>query len=222
MRILHCSDFHANDRWFRWLIEASLRYDLVCLAGDLMDLNPYRSIDGRLERIAGYLKAIEAPLALCSGNHDSQAGSGPRLEHATWLQELRGEKCWVDGDRFELGGYRFRCIPWLSQEIEAGPDEIWVIHAPPDQTKTGITRGGIDFGDFTFGEQCRNGLGPRLALSGHVHDPKSWRAKVKRTWSLNPGCQEQGNPPRYIEIDLGKARAIWRGSEGRTEPVFFK
>ena len=169
-----------------------------------------------------YLGKIRTPLALCSGNHDSLAGGGPRLEHAAWLQETRREKCCVDGDCFELGGYRFRCIPWLSQEVEARPDEIWVIHAPPEQTKTGITRGGADFGDFTFGEQCRAGLGPRLALSGHVHDPQSWRVKVGRTWSLNPGCLDGSDVPQHIVIDLNRALATWRGPDGAEEVTLLR
>jgi predicted phosphodiesterase len=219
MRILHCADFHANDRWFHWLIQESQRSDLVCIAGDLLDLNPYRSINGQMEKVTSHLKRIGVPLALCSGNHDSVAGGGARLEHAAWLRDLRRENVWVDGDQFELGGHRFRCVPWLSQEIEAGLDEIWLIHSPPDRTRTGIARGGADFGDFTFGEQCRAGLGPWLALSGHTHDPQSWYARVGRTWSLNPGCAEGQQLPRHIVIDLDRSLAIWNGSDGTQAPV---
>jgi hypothetical protein len=102
----------------------------------------------------------------------------------------------------------------LSQEIGAQPAEIWIIHSPPDRAKTGITRGGVGFGDFAFGEQCWGGLGPRLALSGHVHDPQSWRTKLGRTWSLNPGYAETLTLPRHIVIDLKRNRAIWYGPIG--------
>ena len=68
MRVLHCSDIHANDRWFRWLIGESRHFDLVCLSGDILDLNAYRSTEGQLERVMVHLQAIEAPLAICSGN----------------------------------------------------------------------------------------------------------------------------------------------------------
>jgi len=219
MRILHCADLHANDGWFRWLIQESPGYDLVCIAGDLLDLSPNRAIDEQLKRVPEYLRNVKAPLAICSGNHDSLPGGGARLEHAGWIQELRGVGVWVDGDPFELGGFRFRCVPWMSQMVEARPDEIWVVHSPPDRSRTGMVRGGADFGDFSLGEQFRAGLGPWLALAGHVHDPQSWRAKVGRTWVLNPGCQNKGKLPQHIQVDLERARAIWHGADGTEEPA---
>ncbi len=135
MRILHVSDLHARVSQLRWVIEESKEFDLVCITGDLLDLNAHRGFDNR----------------------------------------------WVDGDQFEFGGVKFRCIPWLAPLDEARGDEVWLIHSPPDVLPTGITRGGMGFGDFSFGELCRNHAGPRLALSGHIHDPQSWRAKIGRT-----------------------------------------
>ena len=219
MHILHCTDLHANDRWYRWLAEESPRYDLVCLTGDLLDLNLYRSTDGQLERVMAHLQKIERPLAICSGNHDSVAGADLRLHHAAWLQALRREDLWIDGDRFEFGGFSFRCIPWQGLLPNASPDEVWLIHSPPDRVPTGIVRGGAGFGDSIFGEQCRAGLGPRLALSGHVHEPQSWRVKVGRTWSLNPGCEEKSDRPRHIVIDLTRNRLIYADLD-RTKDMF--
>ena len=37
MRILHCTDFHGNRRWFDWLAARAAEYDLVCLTGDHID-----------------------------------------------------------------------------------------------------------------------------------------------------------------------------------------
>lgn len=214
MRLLHCTDFHGRADWYEWLIRESPRYDLVCLTGDLLDLNPYRSMVGQVEMVTAYLGRIGTPLAVCSGNHDSLAGDDLRLQHARWMQELRRKDVWVDGDRFEVGGFRFRCIPWLSQAVKAAPDEIWLIHSPPDRSRTGIARGGVDFGDGTFGDQCRAGDGPRLALSGHVHDPQSWWVRSGCTWSLNPGVAEDEASPRHIAIDLGRDVATWHGGPG--------
>lgn len=222
MRLLHCADLHGNDRWFDWLIKESPRFDLVCIAGDLLDVSPCRPIGDQLEMVPAYLRKVMVPLAICSGNHDCLAGGGARLEHAAWLQELRGPGVWVDGDQFELGGFGFRCIPWMSQELVAGVEEIWVVHSPPDQTRTGIVRGGADFGDFALGELCRSGLGPRLALSGHVHDPQAWHARVGRTWSLNPGYQERGNVPRHIEVELDRSRAFWHGGNDTEDRALLK
>jgi Icc-related predicted phosphoesterase len=38
MRILLTADMHNNQRWFRWLEKHAQKYDLICIAGDLLDL----------------------------------------------------------------------------------------------------------------------------------------------------------------------------------------
>jgi hypothetical protein len=38
MKILLTADLHFHTDWFRWLIEQAQGYDLVCLAGDLLDM----------------------------------------------------------------------------------------------------------------------------------------------------------------------------------------
>src|SRR6187399_1950527 len=99
-----------------------------------------------------------------------------RAREAAWLQELRGPNVWIDGDQFALGDHSFRVLGWLSSPPVAVPSELWVTHCPPDLCPTGIVRGGVDFGDFEFGELCRSGLGPRVAMSGHCHDRQRWCA----------------------------------------------
>lgn len=203
MRILHCSDLHADDASFHWLVEQSERFDLVCLTGDLLDMNPYRLPPGQIDRVVGYIRQITAPVAICSGNHDNFSGDDPRLVDAAWLQELRGPRVWVDGDRFAWCGQKFRVFPWIASiPASASPDEIWLIHAPPDLSPTSIVRGGPGFGDFELGELCRSEAGPRLVLSGHVHDRQAWCAKIGRTWSLNPGRPNSAGSPNYISIRI--------------------
>ncbi|HEY1793350.1 MAG TPA: metallophosphoesterase [Opitutaceae bacterium] len=204
MRILHVTDFHGSDPLFDWLSQASKGFDLVAFSGDLLDLNQHRPVGGQIDRVLAHLKRILVPTAIVSGNHDSVAGRGSQLELAQWLKEAKREGVWIDGDAFELGGQSFRCIPWNRALPDALPGEIWLIHAPPDEAATGISRGGAGWGSFDFGELCRSKKGPRLALSGHVHDPQSWRAKVGATWSLNPGRTDDSATPNHIVIDLSR------------------
>ena len=98
---------------------------------------------------------------------------------------------------------------------------MWLIHSPPDLCPTGIARGGAGFGDPVFGELCRAGRGPRLALSGHVHEPQSWRAKIGRTWSLNPlGADFNGSDsPPHIGVDLAAGTAVLRRASGAKDAV---
>lgn len=115
-----------------------------------------------------------------------------------------------------MAGHVFRCIPWGRPLPEAGPDEAWLIHSPPDEA-TGISRGGAGFGSFELGELCRAGRGPGFALTGHVHDPQSWFAKVGRTWSFNPGFSEGASQPNRIEIDLTRGVALRERASGETD-----
>jgi len=221
MRILHCTDLHARDAWYRWLAAECGQFDLVCITGDLLDLNPYRSTDGQLDRVMAHLQKISAPIAVCSGNHDSVAGEDMRLQHSRWLQDLRRPNLWADGDSFVLGGFRFACMPWQGVLPRAAREDVWLIHSPPDLCPTGIARGGAGFGDPVFGELCRAGRGPRLALSGHVHEPQSWGAKIGRTWSLNP-LGPDGNDsgaPAHIAVDLAAGTAVLSRTSGAKDAV---
>jgi Icc-related predicted phosphoesterase len=222
MRILHCSDLHASTKHLAWVCRESRRFDVVALTGDLLDVNAFRGIGDQVDRVLAHLRTITVPLAVCSGNHDALTKAGPRLENASWLKEARRKNVWIDSDVFTLAGHTFRCIPWGGPLPEAGPEEIWLIHSPPDEEPTGISRGGAGFGSFEFKELCRAGRGPRLALSGHVHDPQSWCAKVGRTWSLNPGWSEGAPQPSRIEIDLARSVALRERASGETDYLRLK
>lgn len=212
MRILHCSDFHANDQWYHWLTRESVNYDLVCLAGDQLDLNIHRSFEGQIDKVVAHLRQIKVPLAICSGNHDSIDLYESRLTDAAWLQELRGPSVWVDGDAFTLGGHSFHVLGWQSPLPVAARGELWLTHCPPDLCATGIVRGGVDFGDFELGELARSCLGPRIAMSGHCHDRQRWCAQVGRTLSLNPG-RFDGPWPSHIVVDLDRNTATYFAPE---------
>ena len=74
MKILLTADLHYREGWFRWLFERSANYDLVCIAGDLLDL--FRSEPPRLEQAWQVSRRIRelakvTYVALCSGNHDN-------------------------------------------------------------------------------------------------------------------------------------------------------
>jgi predicted phosphodiesterase len=215
--ILHVADLHTDVKWFQWLVDISHLYSLVCLAGDALDLNPYRSHVGQLEKVLPFLRAIDAPLAVVSGNHDSLAGAGPRLEHAAWLQEIRGNAVFVDGDSFDFeGGFRFRCLGWQAPLPIAGPNEIWIHHAPPSLAKTAIPRAGCDFGDFDLGEHLNARLAPFAVLCGHVHEPVRHADRSCGCWSLNPGHPGGSPRPNYFEIDLAAGIATHHRASGES------
>jgi len=205
MRILHCSDFHGHIPWFHWLREVARQYDLVCLTGDLIDLFSKASPDEQLTRISETLRGIETPLAICSGNHDlpdASTGMG-------WMRTLLPAQLYADGNVFTMKGYTFRCIGWQeSFPMAVDATEVWLAHAPPDECATSQAREVLDYGSFDLGEVCRSGMGPRLILSGHIHNPLKWHARIERTWSFNPGVGTSRDHPNVIELNLERKIAI--------------
>jgi Icc-related predicted phosphoesterase len=47
MKLLLTADFHFRTDWFRWLMEQAPSYDLVCVAGDLLDMFSVESTKGQ-------------------------------------------------------------------------------------------------------------------------------------------------------------------------------
>ena len=219
MRILHVSDLHACEAHYRWLVEASSSYSLVSISGDLADFNQFRLTKKSIDMIVAKLRALRVPLAVCSGNHDSLVGNDSQLHQAKWLRDLKADNVFVDGDRFQIDGYKFRSVGWKADFSSALPDEsVWLVHTPPDRSKVSIARGGICHGDMLLGDLYRAGAGPKLALSGHVHDA-GWRAKVGNTWVLNPGYSTDFVKPNYNVIDLARGIATHHAASGETDIV---
>lgn len=212
--ILHVTDFHCAECWYEWLVKVSDRYSLVCITGDLLDLTPNIKRSDQSDMVLGFLREIKAPMAIVSGNHDSASGDFPRFQRAGWMHELGRDHAFVDGESFEHSGFLFRCLGWHERLPIAGPKEVWLHHAPPNLARTAFSRGGCDFGDFDLGEHVRAGLGPRLVLSGHVHDPVLNADRVGDCWLLNPGFADSSTVPNYFEIDLERAVAMHREASG--------
>jgi Icc-related predicted phosphoesterase len=220
MRLLHCTDFHANLDWFRWLAQVAPNYDLVCLSGDLLDQGSPKTISRQKAEITAIISAIVTPMAICSGNHDVE----PMEEEDSrrgWVSDLQRMDVWVDGDRFNLGWQAFYCHPWNEPIPPAASGDIWVIHAPPEGCLAAVGESGQRTGDFELGELCRRGLGPRLALCGHVHTPRSWSSKVGATRIFNPGYNAAAVWPSHIVFDLEGGSAIRRDPGLTDEAITF-
>ena len=72
MKILLTADLHYREHWFRWLLDRAADYDLICIAGDLLDMF-YREPRIVQAREAGrWMRELAkvTRVAICSGNHD--------------------------------------------------------------------------------------------------------------------------------------------------------
>ena len=73
MKLLLTADLHCRTHWFRWLIEQAPSYDLVCIAGDLLDMFNSETRTEQAREITRLIRELAdiVPVALCSGNHDN-------------------------------------------------------------------------------------------------------------------------------------------------------
>jgi predicted MPP superfamily phosphohydrolase len=91
MKILLTVDLHFRIDWFRWLIEQAPGYDLVCIAGDLLDMFG-ESTKEQARQVSMLIRELAdiVPVAVCSGNHDNAGGlvSHDRASLYRWFIEL--------------------------------------------------------------------------------------------------------------------------------------
>jgi Icc-related predicted phosphoesterase len=117
MKLLLTADFHFRVAWFRWLIEQASHYDLICVAGDLLDMFKSKT---RLEQSLEVKKLIseladKVTVALCSGNHDNAGRqvSPDRAPVYKWLVDLAAHRNIVtDGTTKKLEDLIVTTVPY--------------------------------------------------------------------------------------------------------------
>jgi len=235
MKILAVSDLHFGLKQFDWIVQQAARYDVVILAGDMLDLGGHLDLDSQITIVVKYLRAISAKtfLLVCSGNHDGDERNESHEFVASWLQRVRAAGLVVDGGSVQRDDIRFSVCPWwdgpktretMQQFLrnERGSVHgpwLWVHHAPPDGF--GVSWTGHAHAGDAFLVGIINELAPDFVFSGHIHNSPfrsggAWASRVGRTWTFNPGRQ-LGAPPAYIELDLEKRVARWVSQAGEEE-----
>ena len=70
MKLLLTADLHFRVHWFRWLIEQARDFDLVCIAGDLLDMFNSEPRTAQAREVGNLLRKLAdvVPVAICSGN----------------------------------------------------------------------------------------------------------------------------------------------------------
>jgi len=232
MRLLCVSDLHYSLRQFDWLAENGSAYDLVIIAGDLLDMASSVYLDTQAAVVEQYLVKLAqlVPLVVCSGNHDLiQSGTGSAT--ADWILDLNLPNVTVDGGVLENQYARFVVFPWWQEEFDKirleaflkslaprmpQKKEIWVHHAPPFGTKVSWN-GKRDLGEPALSDWIID-YQPDLVLSGHIHLAPyclngSWTDTIEKTHLTNGG-QNLGKIPASIIIDLKRNSLVWHGMEG--------
>ena len=102
MKILITADLHYQEHWFRWLLDRAADYDLICIAGDLLDMFSREPRIAQAREVGRWIRELVkvTRVAICSGNHDD-AGRQISVDRAPvyeWLAALGKEpKIITDG-----------------------------------------------------------------------------------------------------------------------------
>jgi Icc-related predicted phosphoesterase len=232
MRILLVSDLHYTLRQFDWLVDAAPRYDLVVVAGDLLDINSAVAVHPQSVVVLNYLSLLGegGRVAVGSGNHDLTGPDDAGEQSALWLERARSAGVPTDGDSLAIDDTLITVCPWwdgptgrerverhLAADAGRRPEHwIWVYHWPPLGSPTCWT-GHRDYGDADLTGWIDR-FRPDIVLAGHVHQAPftpdgSWADRIGDTWVFNAGRQI-GPVPARIELDTTVGAATWTSLMG--------
>jgi Icc-related predicted phosphoesterase len=153
VKLLLTADLHYRIDWFRWLIEQAPRYDLVCIAGDLLNMFAIESTKEQAREVGRLIRELAdiVPVAVCSGNHDNAGRlfSHDRASVYEWFIQLGAHsKTTTDGSSQKLEKLIVTTIPyhcskeqesiWLDRgsTIRRQTGKPWIVlhHVPPKTT----------------------------------------------------------------------------------------
>lgn len=227
MRILAIADLHYALRQFDWVGEHLERFDLLVLAGDLLDLGSSVDLDVQELVVQGYLRRFAARRMLLSssGNHDIQELLSDGERAARWMESLNAPNLKPDYQSFERDGVLFSVCPWWDGPDTRGKAEqqlaedavkpkkawIWLHHNPPLGTPIAWT--GTEFRGDAVAREWIERYQPDFVFTGHIHNAPfyaagSWHARIGKSVIFNAGKQP-GGKPAHIILDLGTRRAEW-------------
>jgi Icc-related predicted phosphoesterase len=236
MRILVVSDLHYTLKQLDWVASVAADYELVVVAGDLLDIASAVDPDAQIAVVLEYLARLadKTTVVACSGNHDLNSLNALDERAARWLEAATTSGVLVDGARLEADGVLVSvCSDWDGPRSRALVGEqldgdaalvgdrlwVWAYHAPPDDSPTSWT-GSRYYGDEVLSEWIGRHQ-PDVVLCGHVHqspfvDGGSWFDRIGTTAVVNGGRQI-GPVPTHIEIDTDRMLARWSSLEGVEE-----
>jgi predicted MPP superfamily phosphohydrolase len=226
MKLLLTADLHYRIHWFRWLIEQAPDFDLVCIAGDLLDMFKSETRMEQAREIKTLVKELAdiVPVAICSGNHDNAGRliSHDRASLYEWFIELGAHPNIItDGSTRKLENLIVTTIPyhcsrqeksiWLDRgsTIRRQTEMPWIVlHHVPAKTGAGVSGEELEASELLAAYQ------PDYFVSGHDHafpyaSGQSWNQKMADSRLLVPGQLLRAPIPNYIKLDTESGQLSW-------------
>src|SRR5271165_7007035 len=204
VKLLLTADLHFRKPWFEWLLRVTGHYDMVCIAGDLLDMFHPDGVVPQLIYIYEWMQMLaklEVPIALCSGKHD-------RWLHALKMNHLVA----VDDDSkiFRSSSEEaisVLCVPYSASgsmvPLAPAADPCLILHhEPPAQTLLAEPKTGNR--EFALAIARKQ---PTWTLSGHVHftrgESNLFSQRIGKSWCFNcrqiPPSLLMPPEPNYID-----------------------
>lgn len=230
MKILLTADLHYREIWFRWLIEQAANYELVCIAGDLLDMFKDEPRVEQAREVSRWIRELAraSRVAISSGNHDN-AGRQITVDRAPvyqWFDELRSEpKIVTDGATRVVEDLIVTTVPyhcsreqksiWLERgaTIRRQRANRWLVlhHVPPSTHQATIS------GEESEAAALLITYRPDFFVCGHTHaypylSGNSWAQKIGGVNLLIPGQLLRAPFPNHIVLDTESGEANWKTS----------
>lgn len=182
----------------------------------MLDMFPGSRIGLRTQArwVRDWLKEFPGQLYVCTGNHDWWPCDDRVVDNDAeggWLRKAARESVMVDGTCVLREGYHFVGCPWAhTPVVEGNAPAVLLVHAPPLATpiSSDLDR---EVGDPDVAAAVRNLLVASLVLSGHIHAPRRWHARLGGAWCFNPGVDRGAEVPNHIVIDSVTKEATFHG-----------
>ncbi|MDQ3120063.1 MAG: metallophosphoesterase [Verrucomicrobiota bacterium] len=222
MKILLLADLHSDRPWYRWILSELAHYDLVCVAGDLIDMfkRTEEQIEFLREQWLPPFLDTGKPLAVCSGNHD--------FSIAPWLSAMPYPRVIADGQSEVVKtpsgeGLIVTTCPYFYSFNESDKEMThlwrsgadlrqrhkarWLVlhHEPPEQFTPERVINKLHIWIERFS--------PDYVSTGHFHESTEklgrFSKKIGSTWCFNSGCVPGALIPSHIILDTLEGTALW-------------
>jgi predicted MPP superfamily phosphohydrolase len=217
MKLLLTADLHFRLHWIRWLIEQAPDFDLVCIAGDLLDMFKGETRIEQAREIRTLVKELAdiVPVAICSGNHDNAGRlvSHDRASVYEWFIDLGTHRNIItDGSTRKLENLIVTTIPYhcsrqgKSVWLDRGSTILrqtgipWlVLHHVPAKIGLGVSAEESEAAELLAAYR------PDYFVSGHDHAfpytaRQSWNQKLGESRLLVSGQLLAAPIPNYITL----------------------